>query len=1073
MRLQVFGQVGAYDDGVAVALGGPRQRAVLARLLVSLGTVVSTDALIDDLYGDAPPPSAVATIQAYASNLRRALEPRRAPRTPARLLIGRPPGYLLAAVDVDAVSFTELVERSESQPPAEALDGLDQALRLWGGPPYGEFASELWAVAEVNRLCELRLVAIERRAQARLDLGRPQAAISELEAEAAAHPLRERLWCQLALALYRTGRQGDALSALSRARDLLADQLGLDPGPALRTLEEDILRQAGSLMPLPAEAAVLALAPPRPSAPHGRDRQLAELEALLERDGLNVAAVSGEPGIGKTHLLEAFAERCADLGRTVLWGRCPETEGAPPLRPWIQVLQALNRICPAPDPGELNGLMDDEAPMGSTAAARLRRHQALAGWLGTATRARPLVIVLDDLHWADTASLSLLGDVAALLRGEEAPGEGASITLVIAFRDGPERLPLGDVLGRLTRHDLSHLRLAGLGAEQVRAVAGDMGVEIDEPTALLLAERTGGNPFFVRETARALAQGGTLEAVPDAVTDLIRRRLATLGRRTGEVLGAAAVIGRDFDPDLLTRVCRQEVYDPLDRAAQAGLVAFRAGRMAFAHDLVRETLLHDIPPLRRAVIHREVMAAYAERPGADVAVIAHHALEAGPAAYGEAARWARAAAEQASLRLAYHEAASWWGQAVRAHGASAGDPLDHVELLLRQVRALLDAGDPLGARAARAQAIPAADRAADRGDPTLIARALTALEAPAVWTLRNPYEEVELRLVHRFEMALRELPDGDGPERAGLLGGLAQELYDGTDDQRRDRLSSEAVEIARRLGDPHLLMRMLNARHLALTQSIHAEELLEIATELLDLAVRARTPEFELLAQMLLTHDRLEMADIAGADMAAARCDAMLRRLPLPWPRFQHTMWRANRLTLARRFDAATAMYGEAEEQAERLGMWYAGAVVATGRILLHYQRGTIAEAGPLIDSIAGIHATMDHDARILQLCAQGRSGEAAMMVRDGWPVPPLDWSWLTMICLQGAAQAALRDFPACRVTYATLLPYAGRISVGSAIALAGPVDRYLALLASTLGDRAVANRHLAALARLEDEPDA
>ncbi|WP_214414642.1 AfsR/SARP family transcriptional regulator [Sphaerisporangium fuscum] len=1074
MRFQVFGQIGAYDHGGAVGLGGPRQRAVLARLLVSVGTVVSLDTLIDDLYGDAPPPSAVATIQAYVSNLRRALEPRRAPRAPARLLIGRPPGYLLAApgAAVDAVRFTELVERSEARPPAEALAMLDEALELWTGSPYGEFASEPWTMVEVNRLCELRLVAVERRAQARLDLGRPQAAISELEAEVAGHALRERLWYLLALALYRTGRQGDALSTLGRVRDLLADQLGLDPGPTLRALEKDILRQAGSLMPSPAGAAVLTRAAPRPAAPYGRERQLAGLEALLERDGLSVAAVSGEPGIGKTRLLEAFAERCADLGRTVLWGRCPETEGAPPLGPWLQVLRALDRLHPALDSADLNGLMDDEAPPGSTAAARLRRHQALAGWLRAAARTRPLVIVLDDLHWADSASLSLLGDVAALLGGEEAQGDDARVTLVIAFRDGPERLPLGDVLGRLTRHDLLRLPLTGLGVEQVRAIAADMGAEIDEPTAVRLAERTGGNPFFARETARALAHGGTLDAVPDAVADLIRRRVGALGRRAAEVLGAAAVIGRDFDPGVLAQVCGQEVYDPLDRAAQAGLVAFRVGRMAFAHDLIRETLLHDVPPLRRALIHREAMAAFAERPGADVAVIAHHALEAGPAAYAEAARWARAAAEQASLRLAYHEAASWWGQAVRAHGASSGDPLDHVELLLRQVRALLDTGDPIGARAARAQAILAADRATGRGDRVSVVRALTALEAPAVWTLRNPYEEVELKLVRRFEIALGDLPADDGPERAELLSGLAQELYDGTDDRRRDRLSAEAVQIARRLGDPHLLMRMLNARHLALTQSIHAEELLEIATELLDLAVGAHMPEYELLAYMLLTHDRLEMADVAGADAAAARCDAILARLPLPWPRFQHTMWRANRLTLAGRHEAAAAMYDEAEEQADRLGMWYAGAVVATGRILLHHHRGDIAEAGPLIDSIAGIHATMDHDTRILQLCAQGRAREAAATVRDGWPVPPLDWSWLTMTCLQGAAQAALRDLPACRATYATLLPYAGRISVGSAIALAGPVDRYLALLAGTLGDQEAADRHLSALARLEGDFD-
>ncbi|GAA3092379.1 AfsR/SARP family transcriptional regulator [Streptosporangium carneum] len=1068
MEFQVLGQVEAYDGWAPVGLGGPRQRAVLARLLVAGGALVSTDTLIDDLYGDAPPPSVVATVQAYVSNLRRAIEPKRAPRTPPRLLIGRSPGYLLATTDVDAIRFTGLVTRSESRPPGEALADLNDALRLWRGVPYGEFATELWAVAEVGRLRELRLVAVERRAQAQLDLGRPQAVITDLEIETAADPLRERLWCLLALALYRAGRQADALAALRGARDLFADQLGLDPGPELRALEEDILRQADSLMlPRVPATPVLVTASSRRRVPHGRDRQFAELERLLERDGLTVVAVSGEPGIGKTRLIETFRDHCADLGRLVLWGRCPETEGAPPLWPWLRILRALTRVCPPADRQALAGLLDDETPTGSTEAARLRRHQAIAHWITTTALTQPVVIFLDDLHWADTASLGLLGDVVALIEDIEDSGRNAPVTLVVAFREGMERLPLEGVLGRLARHDMLRLRLPGLGADAVQAVAADMGVDIDDRTTRRVAERTGGNPFFVRETARMLAQGGRLDGVPEAVADLIRQRLNVLGPQVGEVLRTAAVIGRQFDPDVVARVCRTEAYDPLDQAARAGLVVARANHMAFTHDLVRETLAHDIPPLRKAAIHREVMAVLAARPGVDVAVIAHHAVEAGPAAYTEAARWARAVAEQASLRLAYEEAALWWGRAVEAHGACEGDPLDHVELLLRQVRALLEAGDPLGARQARARAIRVADRAAERGGPALIARALTALDAPSIWTLRNPYEEVELRLVHRFETALRSLPPGDSPERALLLGGLAQELYDGTDDPRRHSFAEEAVGMARRLGDPHLLMRMLNARHLSLPQPMHVPELLEIAAELLDLASRTRTPEFELFAQMLFTHDRLEMFDVAGADEAATRCDVMLERLPLPWPRFQHTMWRANRLTLVHRFDDAEILYGEAERQAERIGMWYAGAVVATGRILLHHQRGTMADAGPLIDSITGIHATMDHDARVLHLCARGRAEEAWKLVENGWPSPPIDWSWLTMTCLQGAAQAALGDIPACQVSYSALLPYSGRISAGSAIALAGPVDWYLALLASALGDHGAETRHLITLARL------
>ncbi|MFI9839960.1 BTAD domain-containing putative transcriptional regulator [Nonomuraea sp. NPDC051941] len=197
-------------DGRAVALGGARPRAVLARLLVARGTVVSSDALIDDLYAGAPPPSALPTLHSYVSNLRRALEPGRLPRARPGLLIGRPPGYLLAAEHVDADRFAELLRRAGLRPPVAALACLEEALGLWRGTPYGEFAEEPWAVTEVSRLRELRLVALERRANVLLELGRAQAVITDLETEAVANPLRERLWSLLALALYRTGRQADA-----------------------------------------------------------------------------------------------------------------------------------------------------------------------------------------------------------------------------------------------------------------------------------------------------------------------------------------------------------------------------------------------------------------------------------------------------------------------------------------------------------------------------------------------------------------------------------------------------------------------------------------------------------------------------------------------------------------------------------------------------------------------------------------------------------------------------------------------------------------------------------------------
>ncbi|SEN04064.1 Transcriptional regulatory protein, C terminal [Nonomuraea pusilla] len=1047
--------------GAPVALGGPRPRAVLARLLIAQGAVVATDTLIADLYGDAPPPSAVPTLHSYVSNLRRAVEPGRGPRTPPRLLVGRPPGYLLAAEDVDAARFADLVSRAEFRGPAEALACLDEALALWRGTPYEEFRDERWAVTEVARLCELRLVAVERRARALLDLGRPQAVINELEAETAANPLRERLWSLLALSLYRTGRQAEALAVLRRAGRLLADELGLDPGPELRALEEDILRQVDTLEPV-TDAAVLPAPAPRPAgdALRGRDEQLAELVALAGRDGLAAGTVRGEPGIGKTRLLEAFDEHCSTrLGRLVLWGRCHDAEGTPPLWPWTQVFGALEQHCPPPGGESAAGLLDVEPRDGSPDALLLRRNQALAAWLTAAARAQPLVVLLDDLQWADSASLGLLRDLVVLT----AP-HGVQITVVAAFRTGAR-----DVPNPLPRHDLLRLRVGGLAPDAVRAVAADMGVKLDTRSVLRMTDCTGGNPFFLRESLKLLAgaAGGDLagdlpvDRVPDAVTELVRMRLDALDD-VNRVLAVAAVIGREFDPVLVAGAAGDGAYDVLDLAVKEGLLDTRGRKLAFAHDLLREALVRDLPPLRKAAVHRDVAAALAARPSADVAVIAHHAVQAGPAGYAEAVRWASAAAEQAELRLAYAESATWLGHAVEAHDGAGGDPAEHVELLLRQVRALLLAGDPIGARNVRAAAMRAADRVGCASD--LLVRALTALDTPAVWTLRDPYEAVELRLVHRFERALAALPAADSPERAMLLAGLAQELYDGTGDPRGDELSAQAVAMARRLGDRRLLMRTLNARHQSLPQPQRVPELMEITRELHRLS--EGEPGFELLAHMMDTHNRLELFDVEAADRAAARCEALLDRLPLPWPRFQHTLWRANRVALDGRFDDADALYEDAAAQARHLGVWHAAQAVTMGRIGLSYHRGAIADAGPLIDAVRGVHPTLDHDARTLQLCAQGRLEEARRLNGGPRPAPPLDWSWLTMTCLRAAAVAALGRAHECRALYATLLPYEGRVSALSAVLCAGPVDWYLALLASAAGRREVALGHLAALER-------
>ncbi|MEU8274510.1 BTAD domain-containing putative transcriptional regulator [Microbispora bryophytorum] len=248
VTFRALGPFGAISDGETLDLGGQRQQAVLARLLVAGGRAVPVSVLIDELWPGEPPAQALSTIQGYVSRLRRALEPNRAPREEAGVLVSAPPGYALRAdvEDVDSWHFEHLV-KSDHEGPAVTLERMETALALWRGPALAGFQELAWAQTEATRLDGLRLLAVERRADAALRLGRTGPVIPDLEAHASAHPLREEAWRLLALALYRAGRQGDALGALRRARETLRDELGLDLGPALQRLEQDILVQSEHL----------------------------------------------------------------------------------------------------------------------------------------------------------------------------------------------------------------------------------------------------------------------------------------------------------------------------------------------------------------------------------------------------------------------------------------------------------------------------------------------------------------------------------------------------------------------------------------------------------------------------------------------------------------------------------------------------------------------------------------------------------------------------------------------------------------------------------------------------------
>ncbi|WP_328686577.1 BTAD domain-containing putative transcriptional regulator [Streptomyces sp. NBC_00343] len=395
----VLGPVAAWDGaGDTIALKGPRHRAVLARLLVARRRVVPVGRLVDDLWADRadhaePPADAVGALRTFVAALRRALEPERPPRTPARLLVTEGPGYALRAEPeaVDAWRFERAVTAAVTLPAPHALKLLEEALSWWRGPAYADFADETWARAERSRLTELRLHAVERRAATQLALGRAAEAIPDLDAHVAEHPWREDAWRLLTLALYRTGRQGDALAVLRRARTLLMEQLGADPGPTLRRLEADILDQAAHLDPDPHIAR-----PPSPAhAPHltpvsdpsgPADRVWAEATAAYDRTVASGARARLESTVGLLRTLAVTGGGGLEAARRHRLGAITAAQelGDPEL---------TARVIGAYDVPAIWTRVDDPEQAADTVAAAERTLAALPPDAHLAARARLLATI--------------------------------------------------------------------------------------------------------------------------------------------------------------------------------------------------------------------------------------------------------------------------------------------------------------------------------------------------------------------------------------------------------------------------------------------------------------------------------------------------------------------------------------------------------------------------------------------------------------------------------------------------------------------------------------------------------
>jgi DNA-binding SARP family transcriptional activator len=1094
LRIRVLGPVEVELDGRPVDLGGPRPRAVLAMLLAARRGVVSSDRMIEDLWRGRPPPSATVSLQAYVSNLRRLLEPGRAPRGPARLLVSTPPGYALRVADdaVDAWRFEDLFRRARElagSGPAAARRLLEEALGLWQGPAYAEVGDAPWAAAEAARLEQLRLVAWELLVEAMLADGAAAEAVAAAEVLTRQQPLREEGWRLLALGLWAGGRQADALAALRRARGTLVGELGLDPGPALVELEGAILAQRMELLhralgrqpdgagvaPGPRAGAPAAATAPPGEVFVGRRAELAALAAAagaVRDHGSQVALVTGDAGVGKSSLLARMGRALESDGWLVAAGRCPEAEGTPPAWAWVECLRWLaERVPPGALAGPLAPLLADDQPAdaaGDAAAGRFRLRRAVCAWLRTAAGSGPLAIVLDDLHRADAETLALLAGVAEELTA-------APILVVTAYRPADAGDRLEETLAVLARAAPHRVALAGLSPpevdELVRAVHRE---PVDAATLAALAERTGGNPFYVRESVRLLASEGALVAVsevPEGVRDVLRRRLARLPPAAVSVLRLAAVVGRDAEVEVLARAAgagEAELLDALEAGLRAGLLTEPGpGRVRFVHALARDTLYTDLPRLRRARLHARVGAAIEELHPEDLSAIAHHYLRA--ASSGTAAKavdHAVRAAEAAERRYAHDRAVELLTQALdgqrripaaadRPGGAREDRDADRVDLFGRLLRAQVRAGAVAAARATRERAVDLAEAA---GREDLLVGAFTAWTEPTPWVSR-PYGMVDERTVTVLRRLLRR-PDLGPASRCRLLAALSFELA-GQGDPGAAEAAAEAVALARDLADPELLALALSAEAWEAPWDREPDRRARLAVEIGRIGGEQDLAAYRWCAEYIAA-----TAAAAGNDLRALhghleRGLELARAYQMPEPLSVGRCAQAMLAHVAGRFDDAERRYAEACAQLARHGSLHADGLATLATVTIRASQHRMAEYAPVVQELDRRFGPLAADAGALALAAAGRHHEAGAVLADAPRLRP-DFYFSIFATLRAMAVVAVGQREPAEGLYAALLPVRGQLAGAASTSLAmRPVAHTLAELARLLGRDAAAAEHL------------
>ncbi|MGH8984741.1 MAG: ATP-binding protein, partial [Acidimicrobiia bacterium] len=791
----------------------------------------------------------------------------------------------------------------------------------------------------------------------------------------------------------------------------------------------------------------------------GRESQLAAAGALLDdldrsRGGLLVLV--GEAGIGKTRLAEEIVDVARTRGARTAWASAWQGDGAPALWPWVQVLRQLT--------GSAEALERDEAETATTsAAAQFAQFEAVVGHLRDASSENGLVVVIDDLHWADSASRRLLAFVAAAVRN-------VPCLLVVTCR--ADELPRDDVAA-LARVGTS-LALPGLpddAAAQLLSTA--VGADVSPAATGVVVARSAGNPLFLWEFGQLMAQSGRLDvapaAVPGAVAALIERRLARLPQEAVALLQVVAVVGGRCAADVVASIAETTAADAaaeLKTAVTVGLLTEAdPENVAFSHDLVRDVVLDGLDARKRADLHRRAAEVIEKRLPLDPsfhAVVADHLSKAG-AAHRRAAsqHWERAGLRARSL-LAYREAAACFARAGRA---AASDLDRYAAMVVAEGEALVMAGD---LDTARARYTDAATAARAVPNPEVFARAVLGIgTGPLAWEVPIG-DQAHADLVAE---ALALVPESATELRSTLLARLS---VSGSTPETLDvarRRAEQALELAQQLGDPVLIGQALAALNDALGGPSHTMTRRANADAMVELAMAAGDRSLELLGYRFRVVADLEAGDFTAVDRDVAAFTRLAEGLRQPLVSWYVPLWRGMRALLAGDVDAADRHQLEVAAAAQATGSLNADLLSTSLRFAIDVAGGR--ETAPdLMDRFrvvvdpAGWGSFAAGLAMVKWHCGEHEAARELLSrhVENGFARLGEDSDHLISLLSFGRVAAGLDEDGAAEAVYELFRPHTGLWIVdGIGACCWGPVDLELGRLAVALGRDADARGHLAA----------